>query len=828
MYNKSMKTVFNIFILFYIFFHALYAETVMDVTSSGKKYDLTSSVLLCMDHLNTLNIDMFLENKVPPICNTVNKTELPFGYTEDTIWLRSMIRNTSVTENAWVVELASPLLDYVDLYVIENGQILTYFPSGDRRPVASRPVSSLDFRFPITLVPGTETTLVWKIRSESAIDLPITLNDPEALKDADLKSYLNYGIFYGILIILSLYNFIFFLIFKKVIYLYYVGFIVFYAMMQLSFDGFTQLLLLPDYPWFYNAGVPFFVNLTIWSAVLFGQRFLETALYTPKLHSVLNVIIFINLVPMGMSFFDLYYLTVKFTTLLAAVTPMVLLSAALVVLPFNKRRARFYLGAWSLFFAGSTLLALHKFGLIPGTWIIVHSQQIGVLLKIVVLSYALGDQLQSLLYIDQLTGMGNRHSLQRIFSSAMHYAKKDKLPFAVLLIDIDDFKNINDSMTHRIGDQLLMLLSSRLKAHLRRYDTILRMGQDEFLIILERIQSTETLTHVAEQILVQIRKPFNLDNRIVHITASVGIALYPNDGEDYDTLIKNSDSALHKAKELGKNRFHFFNPILDSTAVERLQLHNDLFQALENKEFFLLFQPKINAADDSLAGVEVLIRWRHPKRGILSPDVFIGIAEQNGLILRITRWVLEESCKALKQWKRMGWDGVYAAVNVTAVDINDPYFMRDLLDLFTEYDLPHDLLELELTERIIVESSTDNIQKIKAFCDAGIKIAIDDFGTGYSSFTYLQSFQVDTIKIDKSFIDEIEFNPKTAVIVKTMTELGHSLGMTVVIEGVENERQIRLLRRMQCDMFQGYYFDKPMTAGALIAKYFVRDQIRKG
>ncbi|WP_345971274.1 EAL domain-containing protein [Sulfurimonas sp. HSL1-6] len=823
-----MQTVFHIFILIFLTLNPLSAEPVINVTSSGKQYDLSDSVLLCMDHLNMLNVDMFLEGGSPAICNTVDKHQLPFGYVDDTIWLRSTLKNTSHTENAWIVDLENPLLDYVDLYVIENKKVIAHFSSGDKRPFASRPLSSLTFRFPITLLPEKTTTLVWKIHSQSAIDLPITINDPDALQDADQRRFLFYGIFYGILIILSLYNFIFFLIFRRAIYLYYVGFIVFYTMMQLSFDGFTPMLLFPDHPWLYNEGVPFFVDLTILSAILFGQRFLETELYTPKLHSVLNVIIIINLVPMIMSFFDIYYLTVKLTTLLAAITPVILLSAGFAIQKHNKRRARFYLGAWSLFFAGSTLLALHKFGLLPSTWFILHSQQFGVLLKIIVLSYALGDQLQSLLYIDQLTGIGNRHSLQRIFASSMSYAKKDKLPFAVLSIDIDDFKNINDSMTHKVGDQLLMQLSARLKAHLRRFDTILRMGQDEFLIILERIQSTESLTHIVDQLLVQIRKPFNLDNHIIHITASVGIALYPNDGDDYDTLMKNSDTALHKAKELGKNRFYFFNPVLDNMAIERLKLHNDLFEALDNNEFFLLFQPKISATDNSLAGVEVLLRWRHPKRGILTPDTFIGIAEQNGLILRITHWVLEESCKALKQWQHIGWDGIFAAVNVTAVDINDTYFIRDLLDLFSEYNLNPDLLELELTERIIVESSTDNIETIKALCDAGIKIAIDDFGTGYSTFTYLQSFQVDTIKIDKSFIDEIEFNAKTAVIVKTMTELGHALGMKVVIEGVEKEGQVQLLKRMKCDIFQGYYFDKPMTAGALVAKYFVRDQIKKG
>ena len=815
-----MKTFFNILTIFLILSSSAVAEEILTVTPDVKEYDLTASMLLCIDTLDTVSAQMLMQEENPPMCRSVGPEGLPYGYTDSTIWLRSTLYSTASAKKEWIVELNSPLLDYVDLYVVQDGRTVSHFQSGDRRPFSSRPIASRDFRFPLTLVPGTKTTLIWKIRSDTAVNLPITLQDKELLQEKDLKAFLYYGIFYGILIILAVYNFIFFLIFQKNIYLYYVGFIVFYALMQLSFDGLAPLLLWPDLPWLYNDGVPFFVNLAILSAVLFGQRFLETSLYAPKIHTVLNIVLAINVLAMLLCFFNVYSITVMLTTLLAVVTPLLLMTAGVAVLNKIRRRAEFYLWAWSFFFAGSSLLALHKLGILPSSWIMIHAQQIGVLFKIMVLSYALGDQLQSLLYVDQLTGVGNRRSLDRIFASAVRYAQKDKLPFAVLTIDLDDFKTINDSMTHKAGDKLLMLLTRRLKSYLRRYDTILRMGQDEFLIILERIETTEDLTHIADKILVQVRKPFTLNGRIIHTTASMGIALYPNDGEDYDTLIKNSDSALHKAKELGKNRFHYFNPVLDNTAVERLKLYNDLFRALENQEFFLLYQPKISAKDNTLAGVEVLIRWDHPERGVLAPDHFIGIAEQSDLILRITKWVLESTFERIKRWQTMGWDNIYAAVNITAKDLKDTYFIRDLMDLFKQYRLGTDALELELTERVIVEECSDSIHKLSALHDAGINIAIDDFGTGYSTFSYLRSYHVHTIKIDKSFVDEIEHNPKTAKIVNAMTSLGHELGMRVVVEGVETERQVQMLKQMHCDIFQGYYFDRPLTAEELTAKYF--------
>ena len=813
-----MGRVFYIFIFIFFIWNNGNAEEIIHVSPEKKEYDLTSSALLCIDRDGSTSINTFLKTAYPKICKTVDRHGLPFGYTQGTIWFRTKVQSSQNTNKEWIAEVDNALLDYIDLYVIKNGKVVEHFKSGDKRPFSLRPIKGRTYRFPIRLSPET-TELIWKIRSQSGINLPLKLYQEDRLDQIDQLEFFIFGFFYGILFILGIYNFSFFVIFKRRIFFYYVAFIFSYTMMEFSFDGFTPLLV-PDLYWLYNEGVLFFVNLCILFSILFGQRFLETSINAPKVHRFLNILIIIDMIPLTMSFFDLYSITSKFVAVFSVITPILLLHAIFAVMKKNKRRAKLYLLAWSLFFAGTILFSLHKLGLIQSSWFIIHAQQIGVLFTIMVLSYALGDQLQSLLYIDQLTGLGNRHSIERIFNSTIHYAKKEKRAFAVLTIDIDDFKTINDSLTHKVGDKLLQLLTQRLKQSLRTHDTMLRMGQDEFLIILENISTTDVLTLYADNILMQIRKPFTLNEHIVHITASMGIALYPNDGLDYETLMKNSDSALHKAKELGHNRFHFFNPNLDNTAVEHLKLYNDLFGALENQELFLLYQPKINTKDNTLAGVEVLIRWDHPERGIIPPNIFIKIAEDNEIILRITRWMLEESFKKLRQWHNLGWKNLFIAANITAKDLHDKYFIKDLFDLLKEYHLTPDVLELELTERIMVNESKENIQKIKSLHDVGIKIAIDDFGTGYSTFNYLRSYQVNAIKIDKSFIDEIETSPKTAKIVKAMTMMGHELGMKVVAEGVENKHQAQMLKKMNCDVLQGYYFDKPLTEEELTSKYF--------
>ncbi|UFH60454.1 EAL domain-containing protein [Sulfurovum mangrovi] len=818
-----MGRVLLLYLSIYSFFltYSVNAEEAIRITSDKKTYPLTASTLLCIDTLNSYSIDMFLEDNDPSICKTVNQNGLPHGYSDATIWVRSKIHTPAPVNQQWIAELDNALIDYVDLYVIKNGKAIQHFESGDRRPFASRSIKARTYRFPVELTPGT-TELLWKIRSQSGINLPLVLYDKEKLEEKDLSEYLLSGIFYGILIILAIYNFVFFIVVRKIIYFYYVAFIVSYGIMTLSFHGFTPLLIWFDFPWLYNDGVLFFVSMCVLFSVLFGQRFLETAINAPRVHTFLNALIIFNMIPVILSFCDLYAITTRLAAFLGVITPIILVFVGLSVLKKNERRAKLYLLAWSLFFFGTTVFSLHKFGLFQGSWFIMHAQQFGVLFKIMVLSYALSDQLQSLLYLDQLTGVANRESIKRLFASAVRNADKNQYAFAVLTLNIDDFKTINDSLTHKAGDELLKKLTDRLISSLPKHNTIIRMGEDEFLILFEHIENTTTLARHADNILMLIRKPFTLDKELIHITASMGIALYPNDGQAYDILIKNSGTALHKAKQLGKNRAYFFNTELDNYAIDHLKLHNDLYRALDKKELFLLYQPKINAKDHTLAGVEVLLRWKHPERGIIPPDIFIQIAEENSVILQITRWMLEESFKKLKQWHEMGWKEIYIAANITAKDLEDKYFLKDLLNLLKQYDLTTDMLELELTERIIMHSCEENIHRMDALHQAGIKVSIDDFGTGYSSFKYLKSYHVNSIKIDKSFIDQIESDPRTAKIVKAMTALGHELGMKVVVEGVENKQQVEMLTKMHCDIIQGYYFDKPLTEEELTAKYFLK------
>lgn len=423
------------------------------------------------------------------------------------------------------------------------------------------------------------------------------------------------------------------------------------------------------------------------------------------------------------------------------------------------------------------------------------------------------------MYVDQLTGIWNREYLKKVFASAKDYAEKSEVSFALLTIDIDDFKIINDSMTHKAGDTILKEVANRLNVHIRSSDTVLRLGQDEFLIMLEKISDADNLTIIADQILTRVRQPYALYNRMIHITTSMGIAIYPQDGEDLDTLIKNSDTALHRAKELGKNRFHFFNRHLDQDAILKLQLHNDLFSALEKNELYLLYQPKIDAQSGALCGFEALLRWKHPQRGIISPDVFIPIAEQNDLILHITRWIIKKVCLQLQLWQRHGLIDLNVAINITAKDLKDEYFISDALNIIKEHNLSTSMFEMELTESMLIEDSESGLNKIKMLGDAGFSVAIDDFGTGYSSFSYLQSYVINTLKIDKSFIDQLEKNHQSRMIVSAMIGLGHHLGMKIVAEGIETHEQYKILKIMNCDILQGYYFDKPLQVKEISKKY---------
>ena len=421
------------------------------------------------------------------------------------------------------------------------------------------------------------------------------------------------------------------------------------------------------------------------------------------------------------------------------------------------------------------------------------------------------EQIQFLAYSDALTGLPNRRLLQDRLTQALAAAPRQKGRVALLFLDLDRFKDINDSLGHSVGDLLIQEVAERLKTWGRKQDTVARVGGDEFLIVLTELKDITDAAVAAERLLDGIIAEYSIQGHALNITCSVGISIFPEHGTDPETLMKNADAAMYSAKESGRNNFRFFTDEMNAQAVERLTLENPLRQALAKDEFFLMYQPQMELATGTITGMEALLRWQHPDLGLVPPDKFIGIAENSGLIVPIGEWVLRTACSQARKWQNEGLPPVTVAVNVSAVQFRQEGFCELIGRVLRETGLAPQYLELELTESVLLSNAEvmlPVVQKLKAM---GLTLAIDDFGTGYSSFSYLRQFPVSKFKIDRSFIRDVAVNPDDAAITAAIISMAKSLRLKVIAEGVENEAQVSFLRAHQCDEIQGYYFSKPLA-----------------
>ncbi len=422
------------------------------------------------------------------------------------------------------------------------------------------------------------------------------------------------------------------------------------------------------------------------------------------------------------------------------------------------------------------------------------------------------DQLDHLAHHDVLTDLPNRMLLQDRLAQAIELAQRQGRQLAVMFMDLDQFKHINDSLGHAIGDLLLQSVAQRLVACVRRSDTISRQGGDEFVLLLPYIEHAEDAALSAQKLLTAFALAHRIEQHHLHISASIGISIYPNDGRDAETLLKHADIAMYHAKENGRNNFKFFEPGMNVRAVQRQTIEASLRGALERQEFVLHYQPIINLYSGAITGVEALIRWQHPERGLLLPEQFVPIAEDCGLILPIGRWVLREACRQARAWQEAGLAPVSVAVNTSTFEFRAGDFLENVRATLETSRLEPRYLELELTESILMRNAESTDSMLHALADFGVKLAIDDFGTGYSSLSYLRKFPIDALKIDQSFVDRMHHNPDDAAIVSTIINLGKSLKRRVIAEGVETPEQYTFLRTQGCDEGQGYYFGRPAPA----------------
>ena len=424
---------------------------------------------------------------------------------------------------------------------------------------------------------------------------------------------------------------------------------------------------------------------------------------------------------------------------------------------------------------------------------------------------------------DALTGLANRTFFQEALEKAMAHARRRHTLMAILFVDLDAFKDINDSLGHEYGDQLLREIATRLTSVLRREDwvarpdhLVARQGGDEFTILLQDLVSVDDITRITDRLLGEIARPFSLKETSMHVTASIGITVFPFDDADSEGLLRNADVAMYEAKEAGGDSYAFYAAAMSAEIKERRTIEDGLRRALESDQLLLYYQPQIDLHTGRVVGAEALIRWQHPERGLIAPGAFITIAEESGLIVALGEWVLKNACLQSQHWKERGLADLRIAVNLSARQFKERDLLATVTRILTEtgLDPATDLLELEVTESTLMDDMGKAAETLEALRDMGVKIALDDFGTGYSSLNYLKRFRINTLKIDQSFVRDIARNTEDAAIASVIITLGHSLGLTVVAEGVESRQQLEILRAAGCDEIQGYYYSPPLPAAA--------------
>ncbi len=413
---------------------------------------------------------------------------------------------------------------------------------------------------------------------------------------------------------------------------------------------------------------------------------------------------------------------------------------------------------------------------------------------------------------DPLTGLPNRITLQEKISQAIAHAERFHKKVAILFLDIDRFKTINDTLGHSIGDQFLVAATEKLKQCVRKGDTVTRHGGDEFVIILDDISQSDDVTFIAEKTLNALHEPFDIQGIPLHVTASIGISLYPIDGNTTDILLKHADIAMYRAKELGRDNFVFYSREINNRAIEQLTMENRLRGALKRNEFIVHYQPKFDINTGQICGVEALLRWQPAPDELVMPDKFIPLLEETGLINDVGAWVLDTACKQLAYWHALGWQELHMSVNSSSRQVNHTALVQYVRESLSNNRLAAHMLELEITESMLVRQDDATEASIQQLVDLGVRLAIDDFGTGYSSLNYLHRLSIDTLKIDRSFVNNLPDNEDCVAITRAIAGLGKSLDLALVAEGIETEEQLAFLKSLGCHTMQGYFLCRPLAA----------------
>ena len=771
-----------------------------------------------------------------------------FGQVNSAFWFKIKLNHQMPEQTHWLLELDFPYLDHLEFYAPDSTGRYTQVITGDKYPFSQRPIKTHSFVFDVDLEPKQITTLLFRIQTATSLQLPLILWGPdEFIKNNSQKRY-GLGIFYGILLVMIFYNLFIFISVRDISYFYYISYISLILMAQLSINGLAFEYLWPNSPTMTNLSVPLFLDLAIFTAIIFARSFLQTKEYSTVLDFVLKGFASLAMLAAIATLVINSSLALKLAIALNLSVGIALLITSIYGVIKKQRRAYFFLAAWTTLCVGAILISLLSVGLIPVNFVTLYSGQIGIVIEILILSLALADRIntekaekikaiqatllasentrqaeQQLVYQslhDPLTGCPNRIFYHQHLQQWLKNGKSVDGDLAIVCVQLNNFHDINYTLGYDTGDEVLITLVAELNKEVAKWPNIVPLvtssKSSSFIAKIEGVclamlfnsQTQASINDTVERLATFLRRPTKFNNMLLDVGGHIGISICPDKSTSAKMLIRRAMVAVKAAKHKQCMSL-IYDEEIDSYSAERLSLTGELKQAIDNSELELYFHPKIDLNTMTIVSMEALLRWNHPKRGLLAPDQFIDLAEGTGIITPLTQWVIKHAVDYCSNLQQQGFN-LSVAVNISANNLLEDDFVTQIKQTLAHYQFAPQNLILEVVESAMIEDYDKTIGTLNALKLHGIQLSIDDFGTGYSSLAYLKTLPVNELKIDRSFISGILHSEDDRLIVEATLSIAHQLNLMVVAEGIEDKQTMALLVKMGCDIAQGYLFSLPM------------------
>ncbi len=765
-----------------------------------------------------------------------------YGFRKSALWFRIQIDFSQTREQPWHLVETHPLVDTITFYLPDGRGGWTATRMGDTLPYSSRQYDHREFilTLPRQVIDGPQpVTLYVREAGEGALNIDLRLTDTKKLIERTNTKAAVFGLFYGALLAIFLYNFSLWLAARESAQFYYLVFIAGVTLLFLCLSGLGMQYVWSRQP-SVNGWFPIFVCILMWAALQFTRAFLDTRRAGSQIDRVMHWMTIASIGALLLSFILSLQWSYMFGTILPTFFVFGMLGVGIIRLRQGYPPARLFVAAWTALLIGSVITAAGNFTLLQSFALTTYAAQLGTVSQLLLLSMALGArlrflktenvQIQRQLAVlkthDRLTGLPNRNHLEEYLPSVLAESRHNRLTLAALYIDIDDFKSINGSFGHAIGDRILVQIAHRLQDIVANNGRIFRISGDEFVAIMPNLARSDDAILMAHNLIAAVASPCEVDGSAIHLTCSIGIRIAQGTIDNPMRLIEQADMATHKAKRNGRNNYEIYSEELDSRVAQHLRLRNELQAALLDHHLALAYLPNIERRTGRTCGFEALLRWNHPSRGVLPASEFMAVAEKTGQIIQIGQWALETACSDCARLLADGFRDARVSVNISPLQFQREDFVDSIRSALRMSNLPGENLELDVTETTLLEAidvTRRNIEKLKTL---GVNVSIDDFGTGYSSLSYLRHFEVSRIKIDEMFIRNVISDVKDSAIVKSIIGLAHHLDLAVLAEGVETESQYEFLKKCGCDQFQGFHFASPMLIDDL-EKYLINERTVK-